>query len=180
MRYFVTVEGHQVEVEIDGDDVFVDGVPVEAELVDRAGTPSSSLILDGRSHRIHARRAGAEIWTVHHDGQPYRVEVIEERAQRAREMTLSEEGVMAPQTVRAPMPGLVLRVEVEAGDDVASGQGLMIVEAMKMENELRAQSAGRVGRIHVQAGQTVEKDDVLIEFERVDAAPASTPEGSGS
>jgi biotin carboxyl carrier protein len=60
---------------------------------------------------------------------------------------------------------LVVKVEVEPGDSVARGQGLVIVEAMKMENELRAETEGVVRVVHAQPGQTIEKDQVLIEFE---------------
>ncbi|HEY0673364.1 MAG TPA: acetyl-CoA carboxylase biotin carboxyl carrier protein subunit, partial [Longimicrobiales bacterium] len=64
----------------------------------------------------------------------------------------------------APMPGLVLRVDVEAGQQVNAGQGVVIIEAMKMENELRADAAGVVARILVQPGTAVEKGTVLVEF----------------
>ena len=62
------------------------------------------------------------------------------------------------------MPGLVVRVEVAEGDEIRPGQGLVIVEAMKMENELRAEVAGRVVKIHVAAGAAVAKDQVLIDL----------------
>jgi biotin carboxyl carrier protein len=63
------------------------------------------------------------------------------------------------------MPGLVIKVEVAPGEAVAQGQGLVVVEAMKMENELRAEAAGVVKLVRVQAGQTIERDELLIEFE---------------
>jgi pyruvate carboxylase subunit B len=63
------------------------------------------------------------------------------------------------------MPGLVLRLEVERGQAVRRGDGLVIVEAMKMENELKAESNGVVDRIHVAPGQPVEKGALLVEFE---------------
>jgi pyruvate carboxylase subunit B len=62
------------------------------------------------------------------------------------------------------MPGLVVRVEVAPGDRVAAGQGVVIIEAMKMENELKADGGGVVSCIHVVAGQTVDKGTVLVEF----------------
>jgi pyruvate carboxylase subunit B len=62
------------------------------------------------------------------------------------------------------MPGLVVRVEVAEGQSVTAGQGVVIMEAMKMENELKAEAAGVVGKILVQPGQAVEKGAVLIEF----------------
>ncbi|NNF26941.1 MAG: hypothetical protein HKN73_06975 [Gemmatimonadetes bacterium] len=64
------------------------------------------------------------------------------------------------------MPGLVVKVEVAEGDAVEVGQGLVVVEAMKMENELTATAAGTVARVAVNAGDAVEKDQVLLEFEQ--------------
>ena len=78
-------------------------------------------------------------------------------------------GPVGPRPVVAPMPGMVLRVEVEEGDRVEEGQGIVIVEAMKMENELRALSAGYVTRIHVREGEAVEKDQILVELGALDA-----------
>jgi len=64
--------------------------------------------------------------------------------------------------VRAPMPGLIVRLEVEAGQTVNAGQGLLVLEAMKMENEIRTINAGCIDEICVQSGHTVEKDELLI------------------
>ena len=66
------------------------------------------------------------------------------------------------------MPGLVVRVEVDEGDAVQEGQGVVIVEAMKMENELTAEAPARVKRVLVKAGDTVVKDQPLIEFDTLD------------
>jgi pyruvate carboxylase subunit B len=67
------------------------------------------------------------------------------------------------------MPGLVVRVEVGVGDTVRAGQGVLIMEAMKMENELKADAPGVVSRILAESGQAVEKGAVLIEFTPVNA-----------
>jgi len=63
------------------------------------------------------------------------------------------------------MPGLIVRVNVEPGDRVQSGQGLVVMEAMKMENELRAQAAGTVKAVHAKPGSAVEKGALLVELE---------------
>jgi pyruvate carboxylase subunit B len=63
------------------------------------------------------------------------------------------------------MPGLVVRVPVEPGQQVAAGAGVVVLEAMKMENELKAQAAATVKTVHVKPGQAVEKGMVLVEFE---------------
>ena len=70
-----------------------------------------------------------------------------------------------PVRVAAPMPGRVLRVQVSPGDEVAAGQGLVVVEAMKMENELRATRAGRVLEVVVREGQAVETGALLVVLE---------------
>lgn len=67
--------------------------------------------------------------------------------------------------VVAPMPGKVTKVLVQAGDEVAAGQALLVLEAMKMENELRAAAAGKIARVLVEAGQPVSPAQLLIEFE---------------
>ena len=71
----------------------------------------------------------------------------------------------AEKQLKAPMPGLVVRVEVEVGDAVAAGQGVVIVEAMKMENELKAPADGAVAEVRVEPGQPVEKGAVLLVLE---------------
>ena len=63
------------------------------------------------------------------------------------------------------MPGLVVKIEAEEGQEVVRGQGLVIVEAMKMENELKADGDGQISKILVEPGQAVEKDQVLVEFQ---------------
>ncbi|MEL7183848.1 MAG: DUF2118 domain-containing protein, partial [Pseudomonadota bacterium] len=64
-----------------------------------------------------------------------------------------------------PMPGLVVRIDVAEGDDVQEGQALAVVEAMKMENILRAEKKGKVSKINAEAGDSLAVDDVILEFE---------------
>ena len=75
---------------------------------------------------------------------------------------------MGPGALRAPRPGMVIKIEVEEGQEISAGQGLVIVEAIKMENELRSPGEARVGRILVEEGTAVEKDQVLMEFSPLD------------
>ena len=65
----------------------------------------------------------------------------------------------------APIPGKVVAVKVAAGDEVAAGQPLVVLEAMKMENELTAENAGRVTAVHIEPGATVESGELLVELE---------------
>lgn len=164
MRYFVTLAGRTVEVSIDDHTVRVDGKPFDAQL---AGTGLlRHLLLDGVSHPLVATR-GEERgqWRIELDGRPYEVEVADERTRAIRAMTGMDRGTRAAPAVRAPMPGLIVRIEVSPGDEVQPGQGIVIMEAMKMENELKADGGGIVARIHVTSGQAVEKGAILVEFE---------------
>jgi pyruvate carboxylase subunit B len=164
MRYVVAIHGRTLEVELGPDGERVDGTPVRAELQAVPDGPVRSLLLDGASYRLVARRGEPGHWELHLRGWRLTAEVVDERTLKIREMTGVSAAAAGPKPVRAPMPGLVVRVEVAEGDEVRPGQGLVIVEAMKMENELRAEIAGRVQAVHVQPGEAVEKDQVLIEL----------------
>jgi pyruvate carboxylase subunit B len=165
MRYFVTVAGQTIEVELTASGAVIDGKPVNAELHDLPGTTFRHLLVDGRSVPL-VLSAGEQrgVWDVHIDGRRYQAEVLDERSRAIREMTGAVATPRGLRPVRAPMPGLVVRIDVEPGQAVRAGQGMVIVEAMKMENELKAEAAGVVARILVRPGQAVEKGTVLVEF----------------
>ena len=165
MRYFVNLGGRTVEVEIGAGTLRVDGRPVTAEMQAIAGTDVHHLLVDGRSLTVIAQPGEAGTWQVHLDGIRYDADVLDERTRAIREMTGRNAGPRGPKPVRAPMPGLIVRIEVEPGQQVASGQGVAVIEAMKMENELKAEGAGTVSRVLVRPGQAVEKGAVLVEFE---------------
>ncbi|HJU85971.1 MAG TPA: biotin/lipoyl-containing protein [Gemmatimonadota bacterium] len=95
------------------------------------------------------------------DGWTHELRVESDAVHRATELRLASSGVEAEAGVRAPMPGLVLVLEVAEGDPVDKGQGILIIEAMKMENEIRSPIAGVVRRLSVSAGDTVERDALL-------------------
>jgi len=162
MKYFVTIGKRTVEVDLTGHTPRVDGTPVEAQLVLLPGTPVRSLLVDGRSHTLSAHpgeRRGR--WHIALGRERYRVDAVDERTRAIREMTGAAE-VEAVKTVVAPMPGMVMKIDVEVGQAVRAGQGVVVLEAMKMENELKAPADGVVAKILVQERQTVEKGTVLI------------------
>jgi len=165
MRYFVAIAGRSIEVELTPEGTRIDGRLVRAEMVAIPGTPVRHLLIDGRSFPLVARAAEAKgAWDILLDGQHFLPEVVDERSRAIRAMTARAGEAPGPRPVRAPMPGLVSRVQVDPGDAVQPGQGIVIIEAMKMENELKAEAAGVVSRILVAAGQVVEKGAVLVEF----------------
>ncbi|NIP83726.1 MAG: biotin/lipoyl-binding protein [Gemmatimonadetes bacterium] len=165
MRYYVTVEGRTFEVDLTGTVPTVDGDPVEAELTRVPGTPTRHLLVDGRSYVFVAKRGAGDAWDIHLDGERFEVDVVDERTRAIRAMTGQESADRGPRPIRAPMPGLVVSVAVAEGDPVEAGQSVAIVEAMKMENDLKAESEGVVRRVAVEAGEPVEKGAVLVELD---------------
>jgi acetyl/propionyl-CoA carboxylase alpha subunit len=162
--YHVTIGGRTLAVELDGHTVTVDGASFGVALARVEGGPVRSLLVDESSHRFVAHRSGDGRWDVHLRGRRIRAEVVDERTREIRAMTGQRATALGPRPVIAPMPGMIVRVEVVEGDVVAPGQGVVIVEAMKMENELAAEAAGVVRRVHVTAGQAVEKDQLLVDL----------------
>jgi biotin carboxyl carrier protein len=99
------------------------------------------------------------------DGRPVRIDVVDGRARRRRGRGEPEAGADGPRAITAPMPGRIVKVLVERGQTVAARQGVIVVEAMKMENELRAPRAGTVTDVKVAEGMTVEAHAVLVVLE---------------
>ncbi|HEU4801234.1 MAG TPA: biotin/lipoyl-containing protein [Gemmatimonadales bacterium] len=164
MKYFVTIDGRERVVEVAGDQVTLDGASVTARLEPVPGTPMRQLVLDGNPITLTVERLGPGRWRVGRGGLAPEVEVLDERLRHIRSLT----GVGARQgaggILKAPMPGLVVRVEVEPGQQVTAGAPLVVLEAMKMENQLAAPAAGTVTAVRVQPGATVEKGAVLVEI----------------
>lgn len=169
MRYFVKVADVEWEVVVEGERVSLNGKEVAARLLQGPSGEAWALELDGATHSLVAGPRGDDGRILHVDGRRHRVQAETERERRVREMKGLGSGSRGPRPLKAPMPGLVVKIDVEAGETVAEGQGLVIVEAMKMENELQAEADGVVSQILVEAGQAVEKDQVLLEFEEPEA-----------
>lgn len=164
MKYYVTVEGETVEVELTREGVRTDGEAVEAELATVPGSPLRHLRLEDRGWLFSALRSDGG-WTVRVGGRRLEVEVEDQRTHAIRELAGRDEEGAAARELRAPMPGLIVRVLVEPGQEVEAGDGLLVMEAMKMENELSARGPGRVAAVRVEEGQTVTQDEVLVTLE---------------
>ena len=167
MKYLVRVNGAEHEVVLGREGVTHAGGPVHVHLEGaRAGTPVRLLTVGGKVHSVLARRhAERGRYTIWLDGYRYDVEALDERTRAIRALAGDKEKARGPAPLVAPMPGLVIRVSVKPGDQVASGQALVSIEAMKMENELRSQSAGTVKAVHATEGEAVEKGTILVELE---------------
>jgi len=156
--YTVEIEevGRSVyRVSVDGHEFLVDGK--------KTGLTNYSLIVDNRSFEVDVDVAEDE-YHVLVDGRSYHVELVDERRVR---LGGAQSGIQLQgrQQVSVPMPGRVIAVLVGEGDKVEKGQGLVIVEAMKMENEVRSPIAGEVKHIRVKAGDALEAGATLMVVE---------------
>lgn len=169
MEFVVHLEHTTHTVRFDSGRVLVDGKEVQLDLSPPvSGTPIRSVRHEGRSLRVlPARSSGTDgaKWTLDVEGERVHVEVLDRGQEAIRVAKMASGRATGPRPLKAPMPGLIVRVEVAPGDWVRAGQGLVIVEAMKMENELKAETDGRVKSVQATAGQAVEKDSILVEFE---------------
>ncbi len=166
MKYVVDVEGDTFAVEIRDDAVLVDGEPILAHVERIAGTPMVDVAIGTTRHLLAVQDTGSRGgYSVTTDDYRLLAQAHDEHTQRLREMGANRAHRTGPLQLIAPMPGLIVRVEVQPGDVVEMGRALVVMEAMKMENELRATGAGTVKHVHAQAGVAVEKGTVLLEIE---------------
>ncbi len=140
---------------------FGDAPAVEAE-VERPEPGVYSVLLDGLSYDAFIEETPSGTLVVVIDGYRFEIEARDPRRWSPRAAGGAAHG---PQSLTAPMPGKIVRVLVAPGDTVGAGQGLMVVEAMKMQNEIKAPRAGRVLSLPLRAGATVAAGAVLITIE---------------
>ena len=164
MKYFVSIAGQEIEVDVDGDRVTAGGRSMSAALEPLPGTPLVVLTLDGRPAALPLERQGRGRWVVSVHGERHELEVVDERTRHIRSLAGTGPTITAGGVIRAPMPGLVVRVQVEIGQQVAAGAPVAVLEAMKMENQLKAPAPGVVLAIHVRPGDAVEKGKGLIDI----------------
>jgi biotin carboxyl carrier protein len=166
VKYVVRVGGHEHEVSLNGENVRFDDDELVAHVEDIDNTPIKLVRIGDDIHRVVVRPGSARgTYTLWLDGYRFDVEALDERTHAIRELSGVTAGPTGPAPLKAPMPGLIVRVNAQVGDKVQAGQGLVVMEAMKMENELRTQAAGTVKAILASPGTAVEKGAVLIELE---------------
>ena len=168
MRYFATLNGKERTIDLEhlggtqfrividgGTPAIVDGARVEGSVI--------HMLRGTESHDVDVEEDGDALNLLVGD-DVVNLELVDERKKRLKSAK-SAGGSEGKALVRAPMPGKVVKVLVEAGAEVAEGAGLIIIEAMKMENELRSPRAGKVTGIFVKEGQTVEGKTELVTIE---------------
>jgi len=144
-------DANRWKISLDGQQVHTDAVAINPHTL--------SLLLEGQCYEVHIAESPDGVLKLQTGFEEFTAEVVDPRAWRGRwHGALEAEG---RQQVLAPMPGKVVRILVQAGDKVEAGQGLLVVEAMKMQNEIRSPKGGTVERLHVKEGQPVNAGEVL-------------------
>jgi biotin carboxyl carrier protein len=162
MRYVVRVGEREFLVEIvDDRHILLDGTPYEVDFHTVSGQPVYSLLLDGQSYESYVYPSEEGLQVLLH-GTLYPATVEDEREMRLRSAAGGGIAERVEFHLRAPMPGLVIAVLVDDGQSVKKGDVLVILESMKMQNELKSPHAGTVTRLRVKSGDSVEQRQTLL------------------
>ena len=164
MKYYASIGDVERIVYVADGRAEIDGESFEATIETVPGSERRVLRVDGRTLAVGARKTDG-VWIIELEGRTFPVRVEDERSRSIRTLAAAIQPESGARSLAAPMPGLIVGIAVAEGDEVEQGQGLVIMEAMKMENELTAGSAGRVSAVHVQLGQAVKKDEILLTLE---------------
>src|ERR1700677_4202303 len=161
MHYDVTIDGKNYRLElnsvegrwscrVNGKEVEVDAAPVRPNVL--------SLRIGNTAYEVKSERV-ANDWYLWVGSTRFAAEVGDRRSLRGRSRAQEERG---PRKIVAPMPGKVVRVLVREGDEVELGTGVAVVEAMKMQNEIKSPKKGKVQKVLVSEGVAVNAADVLV------------------
>jgi biotin carboxyl carrier protein len=161
--YIVQIDGREITVRIEKDCV-VTVLDNRRYTVDwqEVAPDRLSLIIDGASYHLNVETVSDGTYVVTGRGKEYSVTIDDQRKKRLKELIAESERDAGPIDITSPMPGLVIEVDVGEGDTVETDQTLIVLEAMKMENEIRSSIRGKVEKIHVKTAQIVEKGQLLL------------------
>ena len=162
MKYVTTIDGHEFIVDILEDHrVNVDGVTYQVDFMPVGDQPVYSLVVDGQSFDAHVY-PNEDTWQVLFRGNLFTATVEDEREKRLRASLAGKVADHVDYHLKAPMPGLVVSIPVKEGQSILKGDVLVVLESMKMQNELRSPRDGKVVRVRVNHGDRVEQKETLL------------------
>jgi biotin carboxyl carrier protein len=165
MKYVSTVNENEYSIEIvDERTIIVNGKKLTVDFNSVSGQPVYSLLVDGKSIEGFVY-PGENEWEVLLMGRQFPVVVEDEREKRLRAAAGGSISETGEYHLKAPMPGMVVSIPVEEGQEIQKGQVLLILESMKMQNELKAPRDGTLGRIRVKPGESVEQRQTLLSLQ---------------
>lgn len=162
MKYITTIGEREYSIEIVNRKlVIVDGISYDVDFASISGQPVYSLLVDNKSYEGYMYPDDDD-WEVLLQGILYSVNVEDERERRLRQALGEGPSQTGEFHLKAPMPGLVVTIPVSEGQEVAKGDVLIILESMKMQNELKSPQDGQISRIRIKVGDSVERKQTLV------------------
>ena len=162
MKYVTTIDEREFLIDIlDEHHVSVDGVAYEVDFAPVGDQPVYSLLMNGKSYDAHVY-LDEDTWQVMCHGAMYSVAVEDEREKRLRAAMGGGVSGQEEYHLKSPMPGMVVSVPVCEGQTVEKGEVLLILESMKMQNELRSPRGGTIARLRVHPGDRVEQKETML------------------
>jgi biotin carboxyl carrier protein len=162
MKYITTINNQDYDIDLmDDHHAMIDGKVYQIDFQTVGTQPVFSLLIDGESFEAHVY-PDEEVWQVVIRGELYRALVEDEREKRLRAALAGSPTERGEYFLKAPMPGLVVSIPVVEGQAVIKGEVLIVLESMKMQNELKSPRAGTVARIKVAAGERVEQKQTML------------------
>jgi len=162
MKYVTTIDGREYIVDIlDEHRVSVDGVTFQMDFMPVGDQPVYSLVVDGQSFDAHVY-PNEDTWQVLFHGTRFTASVEDEREKRLRAALAGRVAEHEDYHLKAPMPGMVVSIPVQEGQTIQRGEVLVVLESMKMQNELRSPRDGKVTRLRVKIGDRVELRETML------------------
>ncbi len=164
--YQVNVNDHSYEISFEEgtDSVFINGEKKSLNIIKEREPDLYSLLLDGKSELMCIEDGNPGGFRVHSGGYDFSLEVVSSREAYLKKFIQASDAGTGESQVKAPMPGLIVKNLVSEGDEVCKDQGVVIMEAMKMENEIKSPKCGKVSKINVKPGEAVDKGAILFEI----------------
>ncbi len=162
MKYIADINGTEYVIEINSDtQVVINGKPHDINFQALSQHTSYSLLMDGKSYETNIYQDNGN-WEVCLRGRRFNIRVEDERERRLRMAAGYTSVPKGKFSLQSPMPGLVIDIPVNVGDEVKAGQVLLILESMKMQNELTAPRDGKIARIQAKVNDNVERKQTLL------------------
>ncbi len=161
-EYVITLNGKKHSVFLNGGNVILDGKEITAISHSKINGDINLLKVNNATYEIPTIIRGRDDFVFVVNGLKYEITARTKLEETAREVMKNKGGGGKGTEIKAPMPGLILSLKKKEGDEVKPGDALFILEAMKMENEIRAIKSGRVKKVLVEKGQSVEKNQLVL------------------
>ena len=168
MNYLVEIDDKIFDIDIDMNNgkymVMREGRELPVRLQRIGSSNIYSFIVNNNSYdfEIHCQ---SDIYSVLHNGKVFQCKVADKKLAEIKGLLGVHDTIEKDAELRSPMPGLIVEIRIKKGDVVKAGQGIIVVEAMKMENELQAQYDCKVKSVRVKEREAVDQNQVLVEFE---------------